>query len=57
MKGDFPARLAIRVRYSLPAIQAIVTVDLEYLCRPHFALVTEVGIPFGNFFLFFGLGA
>jgi hypothetical protein len=57
MKGDFLARLAIRVRYGLPAIQAIVTVDLEYLCRPHLALVTEVGVDFFNFFLFFGLSA
>jgi len=32
-------RLGTGVSYGLPAIQAVLTVDLENLCRPDFAAV------------------
>jgi hypothetical protein len=50
-------RLRIGVSYDLPAIQAILAVNLENLGRTDFALATEKGAVACNSFLFFGLAA
>jgi hypothetical protein len=50
-------RLGVGVSDGLPAIQAVLTVSLENLCNPDFALVAYICIATCNSFLFFGLSA